>query len=579
MADTPPAGAEATRPAPVAAGPSGAWPPADALTFDGRAVAVRPGQSLAAALTEAGQRAFRETARGGRRGIFCGMGVCQDCLVTVDGVPNRRACMTPAVPGQRVETQVAFATLDPAAPLPEARPARRIAPDVLVIGGGAGGLAAAAEAARAGASVVVLDERKVPGGQYYKQAAAAAPLDAQQAEGAELLAEARAAGAEVIAGAEVWGAFDGLLFLAEVDGAALVARPRTAIVATGAHERPAIVPGWTLPGVMTTGAAQTLWRSYRTLPGRRVAVCGSGPLNVQVALELAEGGAEVALVAEASGNPFLRPLTALAMLATGPRLTLAGLRMLSGLRRHGTPLAHATRLMRVEAEGEALRATFRGPAGVRSVTVDALLMNDGFEPQNEILRLLGARMAYDPEVGHLRCIRGEGMETSVPGLHAVGDCAGMGGAPAAVAEGRIAGRRAAAATGHGDGHDIFAFARRRAAARRFQRWLWTMHDIRPRPLTGLPDETVLCRCEEITLGDVRAGMADGPGHAGTLKRATRLGMGRCQGRYCGPVAARLVAEATATAVEDHSHFAPRVPVKPVAVGTILAAQEALDGAG
>ena len=548
------------------------------FTFDGRSIAARPGQSLAAALTEAGQWAFRGTVRGAQRGIFCGMGVCQDCLVTVDGTPNRRACMTPASPGLRVQTQEALARLDPDAALPETKPARQIAPDVLVIGGGAGGLAAAAEAARAGASVVVLDERKVPGGQYYKQAAAAAPLDAQQAEGAALLAEAQAAGAQIIAGVEVWGAFDGLLFLAEVDGAALVARPRTAIVATGAYERPAIVPGWTLPGVMTTGAAQTLWRSYRTLPGRRVAVCGSGPLNVQVALELAEGGAKVALVAEASANPFFRPLPALAMLATGPRLTLAGLRMLSGLRRHGTPVRYGTRLERVEADGDGLRATFRGPGGEHGVTVDALLMNDGFEPQNEILRLLGAEMRYDAAIGQLRCRRGEGMETSVPGLYAVGDCAGMGGAPAAVAEGRIAGRRAAAATGHGDGYDIFAFARRRAASKRFQSWLWTMHDVRPRPLAGLPDETVLCRCEEVTLGEVRAGMADGPGHVGTLKRATRLGMGRCQGRYCGPVAARLVAEANGTPLTDHSHFAPRVPVKPVAVGAILAAQEALDAA-
>ena len=99
------------------------------------------------------------------------------------------------------------------------------------------------------------------------------------------------------------------------------------------------------------------------------------------------------------------------------------------------------------------------------------------------------------------------------------------------------------------------------------------------PVQGaLPDDTLLCRCEEITLGEVRAGLAEGPSHVGSLKRATRLGMGRCQGRYCGPVAARLVAESTATALEDRSHFAPRVPVKPVAVGTILAAQEALDAA-
>ena len=77
------------------------------------------------------------------------------------------------------------------------------------------------------------------------------------------------------------------------------------------------------------------------------------------------------------------------------------------------------------------------------MVVDAVCMNAGFEPQNEILRLLGARMRYDPAFGHLRCERGETLETTVPGLFAVGDCAGLGGAPAARTEGRIAGRAAA----------------------------------------------------------------------------------------------------------------------------------------
>jgi bacterioferritin-associated ferredoxin len=115
-----------------------------------------------------------------------------------------------------------------------------------------------------------------------------------------------------------------------------------------------------------------------------------------------------------------------------------------------------------------------------------------------------------------------------------------------------------------------------ARHRRFQRRLWALYEPRPRSLAAAPDETIVCRCEEITLAQVRAGLAEGPTHSGTLKRATRLGMGRCQGRYCGPVAARLVAEATGRSLEDQSHFAPRVPIKPVGIGAILAAQGALD---
>ncbi|MEM1236943.1 MAG: FAD-dependent oxidoreductase [Pseudomonadota bacterium] len=548
------------------------------LTFDGHPVAVREGQSIAAALTSARLKTFRKTAKNNSRGIFCGMGVCQDCLVTIDGVPNQRACMTKACPGQVIETQRAFPHLDLGATLPEPKPARIIEPEVLVIGGGAGGLSAAIAARRAGADVVLLDERRVSGGQYYKQSSLNPPMDAQQKEGADLVDRAHASGADIIEGVEIWGAFDGPLFLAEEDGAALVARPKTAIVATGAYERPIMVPGWTLPGVMTTGAAQTLWRSYETLPGRRVAFCGSGPLNLQVALELAQGGAEVPFVAEAASSPFLRPLVAAGMALADPALTAKGLAMILGLRRKGVPVRNGTTLQSIEALDRGLRATFADTRGnLQRIEADVLCMNAGFDPQNEILRLLGASMSYDVSFGHLRCDRSESMETSVPGVFAVGDCAGMGGAPAARVEGRIAGRSAAALTGHGDAYDLFGAHRELRRHRRFQRALWKLHDVSPRPPSGCAQKTTLCRCEEISLAEVLAGHEKNPGHVGTLKRATRVGMGRCQGRYCGPVATRLMADRSGTPIEDRSFFAPRVPLKPVSIASILAAQEALDG--
>ena len=550
------------------------------FSFDGSPVTARPGQSLAAALTAAGFRRLGERAGGAARGLFCGMGACQGCLVTVDGTPERRACMTRAAEGMAVTTGVAPPPLEPPPRLPETPPARIVEPDVLVVGGGAGGLAAAVAARAAGARVVVLDEMSSPGGQYYKQAADDAPLDGQQAEGAALLAEVRESGAEILAGAEVWGAFEGPLFLAEVDGAPLIARPRTAIVATGAYERPSIVPGWTLPGVMTTGAAQSLWRRYRTLPGRRVAVCGSGPLNLQVALELAAGGAEVALVAEAAPTPLARPFEALRMAAAGPSLTFKGIAMRHGLRRRRIPLRHLTALRRIDvADGGGLAATFRHRSGrEHRVVVDAVCMNVGFEPQNEILRLLGARMRYDAAFGHLRCERSESLETTVPGLFAVGDCAGLGGAPAARTEGRIAGRAAAAAAaGRGDARVSGPDRRELRRHRRFQKRLWRLHDVAPRPMPLAEDETIVCRCEAVSFAGLKRGLDENPGHVGALKRSTRLGMGSCQGRYCGPPAVRLLAGLTGETPCDESHFAPRVPVKPVRIATILATSEALDG--
>ncbi len=544
--------------------------------FDGYQITSKEGQSLAAALTEAGVRTFRQTAKDAERGMFCGMGVCQDCLITVDGVPNRRACMTPAQDGMKVETQVALPEFGSAADASNDQPLH-LSPDVLVIGGGAGGLSAATVAAEAGASVVLLDERKVAGGQYYKQAANKMILDQQQADGAELVAKAQASGAAMIAGVELWGAFDGLTFFAHTDGRPIVAKPKTAIIATGAYERPVTVPGWTLPGVMTTGAAQTLWRSYQTLPGKRIAVCGSGPLNVQVALELAKGGAEIVYLAERAPAALKKPHVALAMAAADPKLTAQGLMMLAGLRQRGIRVHYETEPSSVEKSGDALTATFRHRSGrEQAVQVDALCMNAGFEPQNEILRLLGAAMQFDSAMGHLRCRKSATMETTVAGLYAVGDCTGLGGAPAARIEGEIAGASAAAATGHGNAPNISSQHAQLAKHQAFQKNLWTLYDIAPPKTATLADETIICRCEELTLDDIRSGLNTKPGHVGTLKRATRVGMGRCQGRYCGPVAAHIVAEETGQAIEDLSFFAPRVPIKPVAISAILAAEQALN---
>ncbi|MBO6758511.1 MAG: (2Fe-2S)-binding protein [Roseibium sp.] len=547
---------------------------AKTFRFNGKDITARDGQSLAAALTEAGVRAFRDTAKDAERGIFCGMGVCQDCLVTIDGVPNRRACMTPVEDGMEVARQVALPEFGAAVEPPSAE-ALRLSPDVLVIGGGAGGLSAASTAAEAGANVVLIDERKVAGGQYYKQAADKTILDQQQAEGARLVERTRASGAQVIAGVELWGAFDGLRFFGHRDGVPVIATPKTAIIATGAYERPVPVPGWTMPGVMTTGAAQTLWRSYQTLPGMRIAVCGSGPLNVQVALELGKGGAEIVYIAERAKSALTRPLAALSMAASDPKLTLQGLGMLAGLRRHGIKVHTGTELIRVTRESNGLAATFRGASGrEETVQIDALCMNGGFEPQNEILRLLGAQMHYDTAMGHLRCEKNASMETSVTGVYAIGDCTGLGGAPAARIEGEIAGASAAAATGHGNAADLSQKRRKLAKHRLFQKNLWRLYDIAPKDTAALADDTILCRCEELTVGDVRAGLSTKPGHIGTLKRATRVGMGRCQGRYCGPLAAQIVSQATGQAIDDLSFFAPRVPIKPVAISTILAAEKA-----
>ncbi|MEM8662513.1 MAG: FAD-dependent oxidoreductase [Pseudomonadota bacterium] len=546
--------------------------PAEFL-FEGRRITARPGQSLAAALTEAGERSFRTTAQGAERSVFCGMGVCQDCLVTVDGAPNQRACMRQAVSGMDVRRQGAHVDLTALAP-PDVGQAHEHTPDVLVIGGGAGGLAAARVAAAGGASVTLIDERSVAGGQYYKQAASAEPLDAQQREGAAHVARAEGAGVTYLKGVEVWGAFDGPLILASQGADALAFKPRALIVATGAYERPVMVPGWDRPGVMTTGAAQTLWRSYRTLPGERVLVAGKGPLNAQVALELAQGGADIAALVEAAPAPWRRPLSAMAMMRAAPRLAGKGIAMKWGLVRRGVPILYGARLARIDASDGALGVHITGARGERIFEVDAVLMNDGFNPSNEVLRLLGCAFTWNERFQELRPRRSATGETTVGGVFAVGDCCGLGGAPAAVAEGEIAGAAVAEALGAGArraaGHG--QASRALARARRFQDALWRTYARPTQRLDDMAPETLLCRCEEITVAQLRAALAAAPGDIGAAKRATRIGMGRCQGRYCGPALAALMADRHRAPMDERAFFAPRPPIKPVPISCLLAAE-------
>ena len=547
--------------------------------FNGTPVPARSGQTVAAALLAAGIRNFRKTDSGHDRGVFCGMGICQDCLVEIEGRSNRRACLSQAKAGLSVRTQQARpGACGDRNEMPSVPPTRSESPDILVIGAGPGGLAAAEAAASLGADVLLLDERKFPGGQFYKQTAPGLnreALDRQQRSGAKAIAAALDAGARMIGDAAVWGVFDGPVFCVETSGEALTVLPSATIVATGAYERPRVVPGWELAGVMTTGAAQSFWRTYRSLPGRKLAFAGNGPLNFQVALEISRAGAEVALVAEAAASPFARLPCASAMLASDPLLTLKGFSMVAELAARRIPVRYGTVIQGIEASGDQLAAHFARKSGrVETIQVDALCMNYGFHPQNEILRLLNVKFDYDSTLRQLVPKRDARFGTSVEGVFAVGDCCGTMGAPASIEEGRIAGIAAASLVRGCPATKIRS--RRLARNRRFQRSLWRLFAAEPQDFKDISESALVCRCEEIDKSRIDKLISNGIFDMGAVKRATRMGMGRCQGRYCAQIVAPHAARAASRNIDEYASFAPRVPIKPVAI-SMIAATKLADG--
>ncbi|MEM9758982.1 MAG: 2Fe-2S iron-sulfur cluster-binding protein [Pseudomonadota bacterium] len=549
--------------------------------YEGRRIPAYPGESLAAALLAAGEPVCRETPQGEGRGLFCGMGVCGECSVLVNGQP-RRACMEKAAPGLSVCAQPARRALPEEGGVSRAPSWSERDVELLIVGAGPAGLAAAEAAAKAGASVLVVDERLQPGGQYFKQPGSGfdideSELDAQFMQGRELYRRARAAGADFLFATTVWGVFPGPEIGVFHEDRNQLLKPRRIILSPGAFERPRPFPGWTLPGVMTTGAAQTLLRAYQTTPGRRVIVAGNGPLNLQVGRELVDAGARVLAIAElANGLTLTSIFAALRMGLASPDLLRDGIGHRLALLRKAVPVPHATAVVRAEGDERLERVTLarvdhEGVAipGTDAVyDCDALCIGYGFLAQSELARALrGVTLVHgDAEASPA----GQVALTDAGQTLLIGDAGGLGGARVAMAQGALAGLAVARQLGYEAPGGLTAADRGRrllARHRAFQRALWSFYDAPGSALAAAEPDTIICRCESVTLGCLQTLRAKGVGSLGALKRESRAGMGRCQGRYCGALLRETMGLGE---LDDVSNFAPRPPFKPMTVGELAA---------
>ncbi len=447
------------------------------ITIDGRRVQVAEGTTVAAAAMPT---------------ALCGMGVCFQCCLTVDGVPHSRTCLTPCRDGMIVERWGG-------APAPRATLEGRAistACDILVVGAGPAGIAAACAAAESGRRVAVLDDNPDAGGQIWR-ASLTSP------EASTWIARFRASGAELHGGATVIDApSPGVL---DTDSGAI--RYDKLVLATGARERFLPFPGWTLPHVAGAGGLQALVKGGLPIAGKRVVVAGSGPLLLAVAAYLRKRGAIVPLIAEQA------PASKLASFATAlsaAKLTEAiALRwQLRGVRyRTGTwPIATAAGEVMLRTRNRTWREA-----------CDYLACGFGLVPNLELPMLLGCSLT-----GGFVAVDDD-QRTSLDNIYCAGEPTGIGGLEKALVEGLIAGYSAA-----GDPAKARPHFPVRARARRFQQALDRAFPLRDELKSLAPPETIICRCEDVTIGRVHA-------HSSwrSAKLHTRCGMGPCQGRVCG----------------------------------------------
>ncbi len=455
--------------------------------------------------------------------------------------------------------------------------------DLAIIGAGPAGMSAAITAQALGLSTVVLDEQPRAGGQIYRNVTVALPtvarlLGPDYQHGASLAQRFVDCGAEVHHGAMVWDVAQDLTMMALQSGRSFAVRAPQLLVASGAMERPSPMPGWTLPGVLNAGAAQIAMKTSAQVPSGRVVLVGGGPLLLLVACQLLQAGAQVAAIVDTSpAANRRRALPHLAGALGAPALLAKGLRMLWRLRRAGVPMYTNATEVRLEGSDKVEAVSFTAKKLAHRLPADVVLLHHGVVPNTQVSRLLrvehrwsDVQLAWHPQVDAWG-------QTSVAGLRLAGDGAAIAGALAAECSGAIAAIGAALALGRIDAARADQLAAPWRARLAWQTRIRPFLDALYRPpewLTDCADETIVCRCEEVTAGQVRAMVRLGCEGPNQTKFYSRCGMGPCQGRMCGITVTQVMAQELQRTPGEVGAYRIRAPLKPIVLGSLAALAEA-----
>ena len=458
--------------------------------------------------------------------------------------------------------------------------------DLVVVGGGPAGIAAASTASKLGVKVALIDERVTLGGQIFKRVGPGFSLEEKKSlgkdylRGSELIEELDNPNVSLFTSTTVLTIDEGRVITSHPEAGVRAFEYKHLVIAPGAYDRPVVFPGWTLPGVMTAGAVQTMVKTQRISPGKHIFFAGSGPLALAFSAQLISLGAPVFKVIESA--PFPSPINALrlALRFSGNfDLLRDAAKYRTALLKARVPFTYGRIIVRAEGSGRVESVTHAkadkdwNPIPGTEVTeaADAICVGYGFFPSHELFRLADCDFDYDENKGGFAVKKDEWGQTSVDSIYAVGDGTGVTGSYSAVAQGRLAALRIAERLGllssASLAREAAPFRRELDARNRFQQALNKMFDVGAGIYRLADSRTVICRCESVRKEAIDP-IIDSTDDVSVVKGISRAGMGLCQGRNCQRQIAAMIADRQGKAISKVAFQTPRFPVKPIEIGAI-----------